>query len=486
MDYDICEISDAPKNNSRKTIVFIYNAKTDYIDKGGFGKVFKVQIKKDTNSENDPYFALKQFDTGELMKKENKIQIPRILNEIKIHRMLKHKYICQFIHSFENQKTINIILEHCENGTLYSLLEKRGLLKEVEVRYMMYQLAQALLYLKRKKIVHRDIKVDNIFLDKDYTVKLGDFGLAIEEDEEKQELWGTQGYYAPECGYFKFTSKSDVFAFGVCIYRCLTGKNLINSPQSTTEEIKKTTYNFDRNIKLSKQARDLLRRMLALEEKDRIDIEEILDHDFFYNVDSIAEDVKKLKFPEKKNDDSRDSFKENQESNTKEKEEYEKEERKFNEEIERIIKSGKIKYTDVASFNSEKEKEKIPDREKDKFIQNIINQKSKTSKKLPLKQYKTMSYELMKEKERKKVEFVDKIKGENLLKPHKDEEPHLKSKKNSGVFSEEIIQEESASSSCNNDENTKKSENSKKGLINRNSEVGIEPKKNKLEDKFDL
>ena len=103
--------------------------------------------------------------------------------------------------------------------------------------------------------------------------------------------------------------------------------------------------------------------MLALEEKDRIDIEEILDHDFFYNVDSIAEDVKKLKFPEKKNDDSRDSFragkekndnkdvKDSQKEDTKESE-FIKELKKFNTEIEKIEKSGKIKFSYVASFYS--------------------------------------------------------------------------------------------------------------------------------------
>lgn len=280
---NICYIEDRPKHNSRKLIRYKYNKHIDVIGEGGFGKVFKVTLDSTIQDvKSTKLYALKQIPTHLLLtEKERKL---RALNEIRIHRQLKHKNICKFEHSFEDANNIYILLEYCPYQSLQELIKKRGKLKEYEVRYYMFQVLQALHYLRQHKIVHRDLTLSNIFLCDNNVVKIGDFGLSFKETEntEKPDLFcGTEGYVAPETSIYKFNYKTDVFAFGVCIYMLLAGKSLFQgTPAQTGEMIEKGDIPYDQHCKCSEEARDLLERIFQLENK-RIDIDEIYKHPFF-------------------------------------------------------------------------------------------------------------------------------------------------------------------------------------------------------------
>ena len=275
-------IEDRPVNDSRKIVRYKYNPETDALGEGGFGKVFKVVIDNDgKEDEKSKVYALKQLPKAILRaEKERKL---RALTEIRIHRQLLHKNICKFEHSFEDKDNIYILLEYCPNQSLQDLVHKRKL-KEFEVRFYMFQVLQALQYLRRQKIVHRDLTLANIFLFDTQTVKLGDFGLSFKETEnyEKGDLFcGTEGYVAPETASYKFNYKTDIFAFGVCIYTLLTGKSLFpSSPAQTGEIIEKGDIPYDQSMKCSAEARDLLGRIFQMEAK-RIDIDDIYKHPFF-------------------------------------------------------------------------------------------------------------------------------------------------------------------------------------------------------------
>ena len=86
----------------------------------------------------------------------------------------------RFHRFFEDQTNIYILLELCENQTLGDLLRKRRNLSEFECRYYMSQLIQALKYMQNDKyrVLHRDLKLGNLFLDSKLQIKIGDFGLA--------------------------------------------------------------------------------------------------------------------------------------------------------------------------------------------------------------------------------------------------------------------------------------------------------------------
>ena len=218
------KVSDSSDNNSRKSLKFIYNPEHDILGKGGYGKVYRVQIEKEIPTEMKTY-ALKIFEK-KLIKEDEDI-IRNILKEIKIHRNLKHNHICKFEHSFEDKNNVYILMEYCPYGNLLNYLKEREKLEEIEIRFYMFQVLKVLKYFRIQKIIHRDLTLSNIFL-KDYkTVKISDFGFAYKENElnEKDEIvCGTPGYYTPESNISKYSYKTDIFYFGMCIYYLFGGK----------------------------------------------------------------------------------------------------------------------------------------------------------------------------------------------------------------------------------------------------------------------
>lgn len=90
--------------------------------------------------------------------------------EISIHKGLKHPYIVQFKHQFEDAKAVYIIMELCPNQTLMEMLKREKHFSETKTRKYMTQLISALKYLHCNQIIHRDLKLGNLFLDKNWDV----------------------------------------------------------------------------------------------------------------------------------------------------------------------------------------------------------------------------------------------------------------------------------------------------------------------------
>lgn len=118
---------------------------------------------------------------------------------------MKHPNIVEFVRAFSFQESTYIVLELCPNGSLMDMSKKRKNLTEAEVRYYTVQIAGGIKYMHAKGIIHRDLKMGNIFLDKDMNCKIGDFGLAALLMSGKDmtairrtTLCGTPNYIAPE------------------------------------------------------------------------------------------------------------------------------------------------------------------------------------------------------------------------------------------------------------------------------------------------
>ena len=274
-------IYDCPKNDSRMTVSYLI-VNNDSLGGGGFGDVFLVQKENiGDQSENQQFYAMKRIKKDGIMNDKDKLH--RVLTEIKIHRSLNNPYICKYEHSFEDKSSIYILMEYCENKSLDDYLKVRKTLSEYETRYYMFKVLLALQYLRRQKVIHRDLTIANIFL-KDYkTIKLGDFGLSYKEteNEEKQNLiCGTQGYFTPESASYKYNYKTDVFDFGVCIYHLMTGNPLFKDAAASFEAVTKIGIIYDEKTKFSDEAKDLLKKIFVLENQ-RIDLDKIYTHDFF-------------------------------------------------------------------------------------------------------------------------------------------------------------------------------------------------------------
>jgi len=208
---------------------------------------------------------------------------------------LNHKHIVKFDHTFEDAHDIYIILELCTNQTMYELQKRRKTLHELEVQSYVLQIGKALQHLHSNCIVHRDLKLSNIFINHDMQIKLGDFGLAcvIEDEEKRNTLCGTPNYLAPEIleGLEGHSYEVDVWALGIIIFTLLVGKPPYEGEnvQSTYVRIKKNTYKFPEDCQISYLAKDLIQKILVPNPVLRFTLEDILRHPWMKGECAIPE-----------------------------------------------------------------------------------------------------------------------------------------------------------------------------------------------------
>lgn len=211
----------------------------------------------------------------------------KLMSEIKIHRSLHHQHIVEFEHFFEDSEWVYITLELCHNQTMNELLKRRKRLYEFEVQWWTLQIISALKYLHSHRVIHRDIKLGNLFISNKMDIKVGDFGLATKLDfdgEKKRTIWGTPNYIAPEVieGKTGHSYEVDIWSLGVVIYTLLVGKPPFETSnvKKTYSRIKTNSYNFPDHIEVSEDAKDLIKKILVKDPKKRPSLDDILSHSF--------------------------------------------------------------------------------------------------------------------------------------------------------------------------------------------------------------
>ena len=260
------------------------------LGKGGFARCYEL-----FDEETHRSLAAKIIPKTNLIKSRAK---QKLINEIKIHKSIHHENIVNFEHYFEDKNNVYILLELCHNQTLHDLLKRRKTLTEIEVQYYLYQLIKALQYLHNLKIIHRDLKLANLFLTENMQLKLGDFGLStiIEfEGERKRSLCGTPNYIAPEIldGKTGHSFEVDIWSLGIIMYALIIGKLPFetNKTKETYKRIRLKNYSFPQNAKISIPAKELIENILVLEPHKRPSLEEILKSDFMNMGTSIPKTI---------------------------------------------------------------------------------------------------------------------------------------------------------------------------------------------------
>lgn len=216
------------------------------------------------------------------------------MSEIKIHRSVHHQHVVKFEHFFEDAENVYILLELCHNQSMNELLRRRKRLHELEVQCYSMQIILALKYLHSHRIIHRDLKLGNLFLNDKMEIKLGDFGLATKLDfdgEKKRTICGTPNYIAPEVleGKAGHSYEVDVWSLGVIIYTLIIGKPPFETSdvKTTYSRIRKNAYAFPEHVVISDGAKDLITKILIGDPKLRPTLEEICAHEFFNNGGTI-------------------------------------------------------------------------------------------------------------------------------------------------------------------------------------------------------
>ncbi|KAF2629620.1 Pkinase-domain-containing protein [Macroventuria anomochaeta] len=211
--------------------------------------------------------------------------------EICIMKLLDHPNIVRLYDIWENRDELYLIMEYVEGGELFSYIHEQGGLIEIHVVHIFRQIIAALIYCHRISIHHRDLKPENILLDREtMTVKLVDFGMAALQPTGKKLTTpcGSPHYAAPEV--IKTTAydgaKADVWSCGVILYVLLTGTPPFNYSGDDRDlkylfrAIEKGEYVLPDT--LSREAADLIKRILIPDPKRRVGLEDIWNHPFLH------------------------------------------------------------------------------------------------------------------------------------------------------------------------------------------------------------
>ncbi|XP_067590584.1 LOW QUALITY PROTEIN: inactive serine/threonine-protein kinase PLK5 [Pseudorca crassidens] len=249
------------------------------IGKGAFSRCYKL-----TDMSTSSVFALKVVPhggggAGRLCPGD------KVEREIALHSRLRHRNIVAFHGHFADRDHVYMVLEYCSRQSLAHVLEARQTLTEPEVRYYLRGLVSGLRYLHQRRIVHRDLKLSNFFLNKNMEVKIGDLGLATRVGPGgrcHRVLCGTPNFLAPEVvSRNGHSCQSDIWALGCVMYMVLTGAApFVAAPLSEMyQNIRDGRY--PEPAHLSPNARRLIARLLAPNPAERPSLDHLLQDDFF-------------------------------------------------------------------------------------------------------------------------------------------------------------------------------------------------------------
>ena len=172
---------------------------------------------------------------------------------------------------------------------MLELLRQKTRLTDDEARFILLQLLSVVEYLHTNHVIHRDLKLGNLFLKQGPIIKLGDFGLATlvyGENDRKRTICGTPNYIAPEIlagGEKGHSYEVDIWSFGVIMYTILVGHPPFQRQEvkEIYEKIKVANFEFPKNVPISLAAKDLINRLLHPNPEMRPKIADIRAHSYF-------------------------------------------------------------------------------------------------------------------------------------------------------------------------------------------------------------
>ncbi|ORX59159.1 Pkinase-domain-containing protein [Piromyces finnis] len=183
---------------------------------GSFGRVHLVKHK-----ETGKYYAMKVLVKRQIIESK---QVEHTINEKKILESLNHPYMVNLVGSFKDNRNLYIVLEYVCGGELFSYLRQCKRLPNHVARFYAAQVVLAFEHLHSNDIIYRDLKPENLLIDKNGNIKITDFGFAKHVPDVTWTLCGTPDYLAPEIIQSKGYGKAvDWYALGVLIYEMLAG-----------------------------------------------------------------------------------------------------------------------------------------------------------------------------------------------------------------------------------------------------------------------
>ena len=248
------------------------------IGSGAFGKVV---LGKHTLT-GEPV-AIKILDKIILSQTPEDYEL--VKQEISILKIVKHKYIVQLYEILQTPQHIYIVMEYCEGKDLMDFILSKQRLTELESLKYFHQLINALFYLHSQNIAHRDIKIDNMLLDKNKDLKLVDFGLSTKYSDEVllDQPCGTVVYAAPEVleGNDYHGMLADVWSSGIVLFGMVSGYLPFSDKDDEVNKKDVLEGKIDIPEFFSPLLKDLLKHMLDINPINRYTLQEIKQHPWF-------------------------------------------------------------------------------------------------------------------------------------------------------------------------------------------------------------
>jgi aurora kinase len=252
------------------------------LGEGSFGKVYQVKHKK-----TGAIYAIKAIDKR---NKNNQDGKPYFRREIEIMYKVNHPNIVRLFSHFEDDDYCYFVMEYISKGNLFSVKNKQKskCFEASTVASYMRDVVSAVYYLHNMDppIIHRDIKPENVLLHEDGKLKLTDFGWSnyIDGNVVRSTYCGTPVYLAPEMiKEIGHDESLDIWCIGVLMFELLTGDIPFvgNNMNVLADNILKTKISWPKDM--NPHAKDLIKKILKSDPKERISIPDMLKHPFFTN-----------------------------------------------------------------------------------------------------------------------------------------------------------------------------------------------------------
>jgi len=315
------ETDSKKKKNKKKTSLslrdFKYDPTQDSLGTGHFAEAYRAKISDKANG-SEYEVVIKVMRKNQLLAEQSDV-----MQEVDIHRNLRHENICRFFGFMYDEYHITLILEYCHNKSLFDYIQENKKnrhvtrqgrrvykLQEDEAAWFIRDIANGLRHCHENGVIHRDIKPENLLVDKHRRVKIIDFGMAkrvVNHQTVISDWLGTTDFLSPEIVNerpYKFDV--DLWALGVVAFEMLTGRapfyveaksnSLVdtdNATDATIDLIKIGHYNWPTDIDVSTEAKDLIDGLLEKNPDDRTPLTYLLNHTWIvkHEKDDIRETV---------------------------------------------------------------------------------------------------------------------------------------------------------------------------------------------------
>ncbi|KAF5012610.1 hypothetical protein FDECE_1343 [Fusarium decemcellulare] len=231
---------------------------------GSFGRVHLVQSK-----HNQRFYAVKVLKKAQVVKMK---QVEHTNDERRMLADVKHPFLITLWGTFQDTKNLYMVMDFVEGGELFSLLRKSGRFPNPVAKFYAAEVTLALEYLHSKNVIYRDLKPENLLLDRHGHLKITDFGFAKRVPDKTWTLCGTPDYLAPEVVSNKGYNKSvDWWSLGILIYEMLCGYTPFwdsGSPMKIYENILKGKVKYPAYV--NADAQNLLERLITADLTKRL------------------------------------------------------------------------------------------------------------------------------------------------------------------------------------------------------------------------